>query len=92
VVRDDDGLQLDFMADVHGVRSFTGLRDRATAVNLGGPTLLVASLSDIIKSKRAAGRPRDLAVLEVLEKTDGERNRTAQEARRAQARKRPRAR
>src|SRR5688572_31477618 len=28
VVRDDDGLQLDFMAGVHGVRSFAGLRAR----------------------------------------------------------------
>jgi hypothetical protein len=29
--------------------------------------LRVASLADIIRSKRAAGRPRDLAVLEILE-------------------------
>lgn len=92
VVRDDDGLQLDFMATVHGVRSFAGLRARATAVNLGGSTLLVAALADIIKSKRTARRPRDLAVLDVLEKTDGEKRRTAQTARGAQARKRPRAR
>jgi len=28
-----------------------------------------AWLADIIRSKRAAGRPRDLAVLDVLEKT-----------------------
>lgn len=92
VVRDDDGMQLDFMTDVHGVRSFAGLRDRATAVDLGGATLLVASLGDIIRSKKAARRPRDLAVLDVLEKTDAERKRTAAEARRTQARKRPRAR
>jgi hypothetical protein len=25
-VRDDDGLQLDFMATIHGTRSFAGLR------------------------------------------------------------------
>ena len=31
--------------------------------------ILVASLRDIIKSKRAAGRPQDLAVLPVLERT-----------------------
>jgi hypothetical protein len=30
--------------------------------------VLVASLADIIKSKKAARRPRDLAVLAVLEK------------------------
>jgi hypothetical protein len=92
VIRDDDGLQLDFMATVHGVRSFGGLRSRATAVELGGSTLLVASLADIIKSKKAARRPRDLAVLDVLEKTNGEKKRAPQAARGAQARKRARAR
>jgi hypothetical protein len=38
-------------------------------------TILVADLSDIIASKRAAGRPRDLAVLEILVKTLDEKNR-----------------
>jgi hypothetical protein len=32
----------------------------------------VAALADIIKSKKAARRPRDLAVLEVLEKAHEE--------------------
>src|SRR5213594_755198 len=67
VVRDDDGLQIDFMATVHGVRSLASLRSRAKDVHFGQARLLVASLSDIIKSKRAAGRPRDLAVLQILE-------------------------
>ncbi len=69
VVREDDGLQLDFMATIHGLRSFAGVRARATTVVIDGASILVASLADIIKSKRAAGRPRDLAVLDVLEKT-----------------------
>ena len=69
VVRDDDGLQVDFMATIHGVRSFEGLRERASRVDIGGATILVASLADIIRSKRAARRPRDLAVLEILERT-----------------------
>ena len=69
IVRDDDGLQVDFMTTIHGLRSFEGLRDRATRVELGGTTILVASLADVIRSKRAARRPRDLAVLEILEKT-----------------------
>ena len=29
VVRDDDGLQLDFMTTIHGIRSYAGVRDRA---------------------------------------------------------------
>lgn len=67
IVRDDDGLQVDLMATIHGVRSFAGLRDRATQMEIGGVSLLVAALADIIKSKKAAKRPRDLAVLQVLE-------------------------
>jgi predicted nucleotidyltransferase len=69
IVRDDDGLQVDFMTTIHGVRSFEGLTDRAIRVDIGGATILVASLVDIIRSKRAARRPRDLAVLEILERT-----------------------
>jgi predicted nucleotidyltransferase len=69
LVRDDDGLQVDFMATIHGVRSFAGLRDRAVRIEVGGAPILVASLADVIKSKRAARRPRDLAVLDILEKT-----------------------
>ena len=69
VVNDDQGLQLDFMARLDGIRSFESLRSRATKVKFGLHELNVASLADVIKSKRAAGRARDLAVLEVLEKT-----------------------
>ena len=92
VVRDDDDLQLDFMATIHGVRSFAALRARARAIELPGPPLLVASLDDILKSKEAARRPRDLAVIDTLEKTRDEADRTAAEAGRAQTRKRPRTR
>ena len=67
IVRDDDGLQVDLMGTVHGIRSYAGVRDRATALEMGGATILVASLDDIIRSKRAARRPRDLAVLDTLE-------------------------
>ena len=69
MVDDATGLQADFMPVIHGVRSFEGLRSRAVERTIGGSVLLVASLDDIIPSKRAAGRDRDLAVLPVLEKT-----------------------
>jgi hypothetical protein len=67
IVRDEDGLQLDFMSVIDGIRSFEGVRSRATAFPFTGGRLLVASLADIIKSKKAAGRPKDLAVLPLLE-------------------------
>jgi hypothetical protein len=69
VVNEEQGLQLDFMSKLHGIRSFEGLRDRSGLVEFGEHKLKVASLADIIKSKRVAGRPRDLAVLDILEKT-----------------------
>jgi hypothetical protein len=69
LVRDADGLQLDFMGTIHGASSYASLRSRADLVQLGTSTLLVASLSDIIKSKREAARPSDLAALPALERT-----------------------
>ena len=72
VVRDDDGLQVDLMATAHGLRSFEGVRARASVLTIDGVPITVASLADIIKSKRAAGRPRDKAVIEILEKAHAE--------------------
>jgi hypothetical protein len=69
LVAEDAGLQADFMPRLDGIRSFEGLRGRATAVRLGEATLLVAALDDVVRSKRAAGRPRDRAALPVLEAT-----------------------
>jgi hypothetical protein len=69
VVNDDRGLQLDFMAKLDGIRSFEGLKSRSVPVEFGERELRIACLADIIKSKRAAGRDRDRAVLEILQKT-----------------------
>ncbi len=41
------------MGTIHGLRSFAGVRDRGTDVHVGGMVIRVASLADIIKSKRA---------------------------------------
>jgi hypothetical protein len=69
VVRDADNLQLDFMAKIDGIRSFEALRSRATIAEFGGCELRVASLADIIRSKTAANRPQDRAVLPLLKQT-----------------------
>ena len=66
---DATGLQADFMPVIDGVRSFEGLRSRAIVGNVAGIPLRIACLDDIIASKKAAGRDRDLAVLPVLERT-----------------------
>ena len=70
--RDRDGLQIDFMGQIDGVKSYEGLRGRASVYEIGGVKLLAASLDDIIRSKRAAGRNKDLAVIDILEKTRDE--------------------
>ena len=73
VLVEDTGLQLDFMSALHGIRSFASLRSRAERLTVGGAQLWVASLGDVIASKKALGRPRDLAVLGILERTARER-------------------
>lgn len=69
IMRDSDGLQVDFMGRMDGVRSFEGLRSRASQTVVGGYNLRVAALADVIKSKQAANRPQDRAVLPVLRRT-----------------------
>jgi hypothetical protein len=84
----DDGLQLDFMGTIHGIRSFEGLRDRALRIEIEDAELLVASLADVIRSKKAARRPRDLAVMDLLEKAlEEEAERAARNAQRPRPRK-----
>ncbi len=73
---DDRGMQLDFMPILHGIKSFEGLRSRASKATFGGHSLWVADLRDIIRSKKALGRQKDLAVLEILEKTLDEKGKT----------------
>jgi predicted nucleotidyltransferase len=69
MMNDDETLQVDFMDQVSGIRSFEGLRKRARHVTIADTSLLVADLADIIRMKRAANRPKDRAVLEILDKT-----------------------
>ena len=69
VMAEDQSLQVDFMATVHGLRSYNSVKSRAISVDINGAKVLVASLADIIASKRAADRPRDRAVLDALTKT-----------------------
>lgn len=45
---------------------FERLRSTATTTTFDGRPILVASLSDLIEMKRAAGRPKDLIELEIL--------------------------
>ena len=60
---------VNFVSVAHGITSIASLRSRATTVAMEGSKLLVASLADVIRSKREAGRPKYKAVMNALEKT-----------------------
>ncbi len=49
-----------------GTQGFADLRRDAIAIEILGAPTNVASLTDIIRSKEAAGRPKDLAALPML--------------------------
>ena len=72
---ENDRLQVDMMGNIDGVKSFASLRSRATRASIGSEDILVADLADIIKSKKAAGRKKDLASLPILEETLDEKKR-----------------
>jgi hypothetical protein len=60
---------VDFVFALSNRRSFESLRSRAQVLELRGIRFRVADLGDIIESKQAAGRAKDLAVLPILRAT-----------------------
>ncbi|MCU1310330.1 MAG: hypothetical protein JWO20_1455 [Candidatus Angelobacter sp.] len=58
---------IDLMGDLSGVGQFPEVARDAVIVPLHGVSCQVASLDVVIRSKRAAGRPKDLAALPELE-------------------------
>ena len=61
-------LPLDLHPYVAGVASFEEVWQRRVEANLGTVTAPFVSLEDLIRMKRAAGRPRDIEDLKQLEK------------------------
>ncbi len=76
-----DGVKLEAVmiensaAALHGIRSFESIRSDAVEVRFGNYTLYIADLMKNIQSKKALGRKRDLAVIDILEKTFEEKER-----------------
>ena len=61
---------LDIVTEPAGTGGFRDIRRDAVELALGeGLTVKVASLADIIRSKEAAGRPKDIAALPALRAT-----------------------
>jgi hypothetical protein len=60
--------------------SFDELRGRALVVNLDGIEIPVAGLDDLVRMKRAAGRPQDLTDIGALTRDDEELEREARQS------------
>jgi hypothetical protein len=61
---------IDILFDhIPGKLTFASVKSRARPARVGSEILIVAALADVIKSKIAAGRPKDKAVLPVLHNT-----------------------
>jgi hypothetical protein len=61
-----DAGNLDCLGTPAGTSGFEELQRAATEMDLDGLTVLVASIDDLIRMKRAAGRPKDLIETEIL--------------------------
>lgn len=57
---------IDVLRSLRAVGGFDDLAGRAERVEVGDVTVVVADLDDVIRSKEAAGRPKDLAQLPAL--------------------------
>jgi hypothetical protein len=49
-----------------GTRGYDDLRRAALSIEVAGTTICVAALADVVRSKQAAARPKDLLALPVL--------------------------
>ena len=68
IVTLDTGLgELDILYEAKGGITFKDIAPNAESVTIAGEEVLVASRADLIRMKAAAGRPRDLVVIEELE-------------------------
>ncbi len=67
---DADAGTLDLLFDhISGNLSFESIRSRSVHMDVAGHAATVASLEDVIASKEAAGRPKDIAQLPILRDT-----------------------
>lgn len=58
--------RVDVLPAASGLGTYDDVAPRAVPVDLGGFTVLIATLDDVIASKEAAGRPKDLRRLDSL--------------------------
>jgi len=64
-----DAGDVDLLGHITGLGDYDAMTANAISLSIFGCSVLVMDLGDVIKSKRAAGRLKDRAVLPVLEET-----------------------
>jgi hypothetical protein len=70
--------EFDIMFRATGIRNYRDLEKRALTVVVGGTETQIAAVEDIAESKRAAGRVKDVKVLQIFEKFLKDRDREAE--------------
>ncbi|GMV14924.1 MAG: hypothetical protein AMXMBFR56_31480 [Polyangiaceae bacterium] len=71
-------VRIDILTSIDGVPSFAAAWKRRAEGRYGRSPVTFIALEDLIASKRAAGRPQDLADADVLERAARRRRRTSQ--------------
>jgi len=65
--------QIHILKEPKGARPFDEMRERALVVDLDGTDVAIVSLDDLIRMKRAAGRPGDLDDIATLTEVERQR-------------------
>ena len=65
--------EIHILKDPKGARPFDEMHERALVVDLDGASVAIVSLDDLIRMKRAAGRPRDLDDIATLAEVERQR-------------------
>lgn len=65
--------QIHILREPKGARGFDEMRERALVVDLDGNEVAIVSLDDLIRMKRAAGRPADLDDIAALTEVERQR-------------------
>lgn len=63
------GEEFDLLAIMSEIGGYDDILDNADEMEVAGHQVRVLALADLIRTKRAAGRPKDLAVIPTLEAT-----------------------
>lgn len=60
------GMDLDFLGEMTGLGTYDDVIGNTAVIELSSLIVHVLGLKDLIKTKQAVGRPKDLAVLPIL--------------------------